>query len=326
MNNKILVTGGSGLLGNELIHQLLNKGNSVKAIVHKTPILIKHRHLEVVVCDLLDVVTLEEIMQDVTHVYHCAGLVSFTKGNKNLLFKTNIDTTVNIVNASLHAKIKKFVHVSSIVSLGRDNQFDLINENLQWNAENNFSTYGYTKYLGELEVWRGIAEGLNAVIVNPSIILGPGNWDEGSTAIFKKVHDHLKWYSEGVNGFVDVRDVCRAMVLLMEAEISAERFIVSAYNLSYKDLIFQIADSFKKPRPSQKINPFLAEIVWRMDWLRSLITGKEPLITKETVKTAQSISHYDNSKLKKTLLNFEYRSLTDTIDHTCITLQQMFNK
>ena len=326
MNNKFLVTGGSGLLGNELIHQLLNKGNSVKAIVHKTPILIKHRHLEVVTCDLLDVVTLEEIMQDVTHVYHCAGLVSFTKENKNLLFKINRDATVNIVNASLHAKIIKFVHVSSIASLGRDNQFDLINENLQWSAENNFSTYGYTKYLGELEVWRGIAEGLNAVIVNPSIILGPGNWDEGSTAIFKKVYDNLKWYSEGINGFVDVRDVCKAMVLLMEAEISEERFIVSAYNLSYKDLIFQIADSFKKPRPSQKINPFLAEIVWRMDWLRSLITRKEPLITKETVKTAQSISHYDNSKLKKTLLNFEYRSLTDTIDHTCITLQQMFNK
>ena len=177
-----------------------------------------------------------------------------------------------------------------------------------------------------MEVWRGIAEGLNAVIVNPSIILGPGNWNEGSTAIFKKVYEGLNWYSEGINGFVDVRDVALSMILLMQSNISEERFIVSGHNLSYKDVVFKIAEVFKVKRPSKKINPFLAELVWRLEEWRTFFTKQEPLITKETVHTAQSVSNYDNSKLIQALPNFAYHSFEDTIKHTCEALQQNLNK
>jgi nucleoside-diphosphate-sugar epimerase len=324
--NKILVTGGSGLLGNELIHQLLQQGNTVRAIINRSPILIQHPNLEIISCDLLDVVTLEDAMQNITQVYHCAGFVNFSKKNKEILYKLNTEATSNLVNAALRNSVQKLVHVSSIAAIGRTNDSEIITEEKKWTNHKSNSIYAQTKHLGEMEVWRGIAEGLNAVIVNPSIILGPGNWNEGSTAIFKKVHTGLDWYSEGINGFVDVRDVANAMIQLMNTSITAERFIVSGHNLSYKEVVFAIADAFKVKRPSKKIKPLLAELVWRLESIRTFFTRQEPLITKETVHTAQSVSNYDNKKLTTALANFEYHSFEDTIKYTCAVLQQNINK
>lgn len=324
--NKILVTGGAGLLGNELIHQLLQQGHSIRATFNKTPILIQHPQLEIIQCDLLDVIDVDDALKEVTQVYHCAGFVNFSKKNKHLLYKINTEATANLINASLEKKVSKFVYVSSIAAIGRNDTDELITEQRKWTSHKSNSVYAQTKHLAEMEVWRGIAEGLNAVIVNPSIILGPGNWNEGSTAIFKKVYEGLKWYSEGINGFVDVRDVANAMIQLMQSDITAERFIVSGSNQYYKDVVFKIADAFKIKRPSQKINSFLAEIVWRLEAARTFFTQQEPLITKETVHTAQSVSKYDNTKLKNALTGFEYHSFEETIKYTCGVLQQNLNK
>jgi nucleoside-diphosphate-sugar epimerase len=176
-----------------------------------------------------------------------------------------------------------------------------------------------------MEVWRGIAEGLEAVMVNPTMILGDGDWNAGSSQLFKSVYNEFPWYSEGVTGFVDVRDVVKAMIALMESNISSERFVISAEDKNYKDVFDMIAKAFGKKPPHKKVTPFLAQVVWRLEAIKSLFTGKDPLVTKETAKTALAIVHFDNSKLKKFLPGFAYTPLEETIAHTCKLLQQKFN-
>lgn len=323
----ILVTGGAGLLGTSLIEQLLAQGKSVKAIYHSTPLSgFKQDNFQSVHCDLLDVYQLEEAMKNADEIYHCAGLVSFSPKDAHRLYKVNVEATANLVNAAVNAGVRKIVHVSSVAALGRIRPGQMINESMNWTEETSNSKYGHSKYLGELEVWRGVAEGLNAVVVNPVIILGPGNWEEGSTKIFKSVYDEFPWYTEGTTGFVDVRDVAKAMIDLMESEISGERFIISAENTTYRSLFNMIADGFKKKRPAKKVTPFLAGFVWRMQALLSKFTGKIPLITKETAATSLANVEFDNSKLLKFLPSFKYRTLQKTVADTTAALQQKINR
>ena len=319
----ILVTGGAGLLGKELIIQLLAAGKKVRAVYNKTPLAeFNSPFLQQFHCNILDVVGLEEAMKDIEQVYHCAAIVTFNPAKKREMFKINIEGTANIVNAALEAGVKKMVQVSSVAALGRIRENELVNELMNWSEETSNSAYGQSKYLAEIEVWRGIAEGLEAVMVNPAIILGPGNWDEGSTKIFQSVYNGFPWYTDGVTGFTDVRDVANAMIQLMESNISGERFIISAQNRSYKELLDLIAKAFGKKTPEKKVTPFLAKIVWRMEAIKSMLTKKEPLVTKETSKTAMAKVHFDNSKLLKFLPGFTYHTLEETVAATCAALQQ----
>jgi nucleoside-diphosphate-sugar epimerase len=196
---------------------------------------------------------------------------------------------------------------------------------MQWTEETSNSRYGQSKYLGEMQVWRAIAEGLNAVIVNPTIILGAGNWNDGSSKIFKSVYNGYPWYTDGTSGFVDVKDVAGIMIMLMESEISAERFIISAENKSYHEICNLIADAFNRKRPSKKASRFLASVVWRWEAIKSKFSGTLPLITKETATTALAKVQFDNSKLKKYFPSFEYTNLDQTIKTTCTALQQKLN-
>ncbi|MBS1742629.1 MAG: NAD-dependent epimerase/dehydratase family protein [Bacteroidetes bacterium] len=323
----ILVTGGSGLVGRELITQLLAKGKTVRAIYNKTAIEgITHTNLHLFQCDILDVIRLEEAMENVQELYHSAGHISYFPKDAHRLYKINVEGTANIVNAALNAGVKKIVHVSSIAALGKPaNENELIDETMDWNISGHKTNYGKSKYLGELEIWRGIAEGLNAVIVNPSLILGPGNWSEGSTAVFKSVYDESPWFTDGMNGFVDVRDVAKAMIQLMESEITAQRFIVSAENETFSNVFHLIAKAFNKKIPNRKVTPLLAAIVWRIEAIKSKLTGIKPLITRETAASAMAISKYDNNKLKKYLPSFSYYPLEETIAFTCAALQQKLN-
>ena len=324
----ILVTGGSGLVGKELITQLLAQNKKVVALYNNTPLpSFNSSLLTPFQCNILDVMGLEEVMQqNIQQVFHCAALVTFNPKRKHELFKVNIEGTANMVNAALNAGIKKMVYVSSVSALGLLNQGAAINEEIVWTEQNGNSNYGESKYRAELEVWRGIGEGLNAVIINPSIILGAGNWNGGSSQIFKSVYDEFPWYTEGVNGFVDVRDVVAAMIQLMESDITAERFIVSGENASYQHIFNLIANAFDKKIPKKKVTPLLAKIVWRLEAVKSSFTGKDPLLTKETATSALMKVYYDNSKLKQFLPQFNYRSIEDTITHTCAALQQKLNK
>ncbi len=322
----ILVTGGTGLLGKELITQLLNEGKQVRAIYNKSlPGDFKSQNLQQFQCDILDVVGLEEAMKGVEQVYHCAAIVTFNPKRREEMFKINIEGTANVVNAALDAGVKKMVHVSSVAALGRIRESEAINETMNWTEETSNSSYGQSKYLAEMQVWRGIGEGLAAVIVNPVIILGPGDWNSGSSQIFKSVFEEFPWYTTGTTGFVDVRDVVKAMTQLMNSDISAERFIISAENRTYTEVFNLIAKAFVKKPPHKKVTKTLAKIVWRLEAVKSFFTGKDPLVTKETAATALAKVNFDNNKLVKFLPGFIYRKIEDSIADTCLSLQQKLN-
>lgn len=323
----ILVTGGAGLLGKELIIQLLAQGKKVRAIYNTTPLSDFHSgNLEQKQCNILDVVGLEEAMDGVEQVYHCAAIVTFNPKRKRELFKINIEGTANVVNAALDAGVKKMVYVSSVAALGRIRENEPVNENMNWTEETSNSNYGQSKYMAEMEVWRGIGEGLDAVIVNPTIILGAGDWESGSSKIFQSVYNEFPWYSDGVTGFVDVKDVAAVMARLMDSNITAQRFIVSAENKTYKDVLTLIAKAFGKKSPYKKVTPLIAKIVWRLEALKSWFIRKDPLVTKETSITALAKVNFDNSKLKKYLPDFKYRPIEETVAQTCAALQQNINR
>ena len=322
----ILVTGGAGLLGSELIRQLLSKGSRVRAIYNKTPLPDFNSHLlEQFQCDILDIIGLEEAMQDIEQVYHCAAIVAFDSSRKQAMYKINIEGTTNIVNAALNTGIKKLVHVSSVAALGRIRENEAVNETMNWTEETSNSVYGQSKYLGELEVWRGVGEGLDAVIVNPVIILGKGDWNAGSSQIFKSVYDEFPWYTEGATGFVDVRDVAAAMIALMQSKIINERFIISGANKTYREIFNLIANAFGKKEPHKKVSPFIAQVVWRMEAIKSWFTGKKPLLTRETAATAMANVQFENSKLLKFLPDFKYRPIEETINDVCAGMQHKLN-
>jgi dihydroflavonol-4-reductase len=281
----ILVTGGSGLVGGCLLETLVRQNHPVRAIYRGAIPVLKnnaHEKVEWVKTDILDVAGLEEAMRGVTHLYHAAAIVSFNPRRRAELLKINTEGTANVVNMALEAGVKKMVHVSSVAALGRIREGQLINESMNWTPETSNSVYGQSKYLGEMEVWRGIGEGLEAVIVNPAMILGAADWNKSSTKIFKSVYDEFPWCTDGTTGWVDVEDVVKAMIQLMNSTISGERFILSAETRSFKDVFTLMARAFGKKPPHRRVTPFLAGLVWRLEALKSRFTGKDPLLTRET--------------------------------------------
>lgn len=318
----ILVTGGSGLVGEVLIQKLLDQGKQVAALIHSTPLKCSHPHLQEIHCDILDIGALEDALQGVEKVYHCAGVISFYPSQQSQMFKVNVEGTANLVNACMAAGVKKLLHISSIAALERLNEENMMDETAQWSPESGGSQYGYSKFLGEMEVWRGIEEGLQAVIVNPSIILGAGDWNNASTKIFQTVKDGFKWYSEGTTGFVDVRDLVDAMIMLMDSPVQGLRFIISEGNHSYRNIFNMIADGFKVPRPSKKVSKFMSSILWRLESFRSRFTGSRPLITQETARAAHAQVRFDNGKLLKLFPDFRYRPMEVTIQDTCRMLME----
>lgn len=317
---KNFITGASGLLGSYLIRQLLSEGEQVVALYRNGKGNLTKEEadkVEWVRGDIFDVCLLQDVMYDCRRVYHCAGLVSFSPGRAGDLMKINVEGTANVVNVALETGIEKLVHVSSVAALGRKRNNQVVTENMRWDDQSNPSVYGKTKYLAELEVWRAVAEGLNAVIVNPVIILGKGNWETGSSATFRNAYNEFPWYTEGVSGFVDAYDVANAMVQLMESEIVAERFILSAENWTYRDLFTTMANGFGKRPPHRKVEPWMASLVWRIERVKGMLTGKEPLLTRETADTAQQKVHFDNTKILNALQGFRFRPLAETIHDAC---------
>jgi dihydroflavonol-4-reductase len=322
----ILVTGGSGLVGAELIFQLLEQGKKVTAIYHNSLLPeLNNENLSTVKCDILDTSALEQAMHGIEQVYHCAAVISFNPKNKVKLFKINVGGTANVVNAAIDAGVKKIVHVSSVSALGRIRNGQTITEEMNWTEKNSNSEYAKSKYFGELEVWRGTGEGLQAIVVNPSTILGPGDWSKGSSEIFKSAYEEFLWYAEGISGFVDVRDVAKAMILLMNSEITNERFILNSENTSFKNVFTDIARCFGKRAPHSRVTPFLGEFVWRWESVKSLLMGGEPLVTRETVRTALAKVHFDNTKILKALPGFQFMPVNETIKNACATLQQKYH-
>ncbi|WP_346316945.1 NAD-dependent epimerase/dehydratase family protein [Chitinophaga sp. YIM B06452] len=312
----ILVTGGTGFLGSYLLRALVQAGKPVRALYRsRIPEQVNDikDKVEWFQADVLDTGALEDAMQGITEIYHCAAIVSFQPDKRDEMLKANIEGTANVVNLAIDMGIRKIVHVSSVAALGRARQQTAITEDAQWEESGNNSNYAISKHLSEIEIWRGIAEGLDAVIVNPSIILGSGFWHDGTGLMLKNAWKEFPYYTEGVNGFVDVRDVVTAMIRLMDSPISGERFILNGDNWAYRQLFTRMAEALGKRPPHIAAKPWMAALVWRMEKLRSLFTGKRPLITRETARTAQLKVYYNSEKIRQALPGFTFRPLDETV-------------
>ncbi len=319
---KILITGGTGFLGSYIIKQLVEKNYAVRAIRrgNKLPTWISKEitdKVEWVEGDILDVVALQDAMEGVDTVIHSAAIVSFLRKDREQMYQVNVEGTANVVNMALEKNVSRLVHISSVAALGRTAGGGHVNEEKKWEESKVNTHYAKSKFKAELQVWRGVSEGLDAVILNPSTILGFGDWHSSSCAIFKQVYEGFNWYTPGINGFVDVEDVAKATLLCMESDISEQRFIINGDTWPFKKLQDTIADNFKKKRPGRKTTPFLLAIAWRLEKVKSLLTGKKPLLTKESARVAQSQTFFENDKILKALPGFSFTPLEETIENAC---------
>lgn len=320
----ILVTGGTGFIGAYIIKQLLQNGHKVRAIKRSSgklpafmPAEIKNQ-VEWVEGDILDVVSLDEAMEGIDAVIHAAAIVSFSPDKKRELYQVNIEGTANVVNMALEKNVRRFIHISSVAALGRTESGETITEEKEWKNGKLNTHYAISKYKAEMEVWRGIAEGLEGVILNPTVVLGYGDWNNTSCEIFRTVYNEFPWYTTGVNGFVYVEDVARAAVALLSSIISGERFIINGDNQTYQQLFNTIAGSFGKKQPHRKVTPFLANLALITEKLKSIFTGKRSILSKETARIAQSETFYDNNKIRKALPDFAFTPLEQAIEESCL--------
>ena len=318
----IFVTGGTGFLGSYILQELVLQGKPVRALRRKLtfpfflhPALLSK--ISWVEGDILDIYGLMENLKGCDKIIHAAGMVSFNPADKKDLFKINIEGTANIVNAAIETGITDFVHISSVSALGRNETSEPVNEEKKWEGNKDQSNYGISKYFGEMEVWRGMGEGLSPLIVNPSTLLGYGDWNETSCGLFKTAYREFPWYMDGTNGFAEVQDAARAIIALMDRGIRNERFIISSENRSYREIFNWMASGFGKKHPAKIATPFLAGMAWRKEKIKSVFTRSRPLITRETVAIAARHSAYDNQKLLKALPAFRFRSLEDSIFEAC---------
>lgn len=311
----ILVTGGTGLVGAHLLIALLRNEEKVRAVyrtgssIDKAKKTFKYygnsvsgsfKNIEWIKADVTNIHSLEPAFLNVKTVYHCAALVSFIPKEKKMLFENNILGTANIVNLSLEYNVEAFCHVSSVASIGKQNQRE-ISELNEFDFSEKSSNYSYSKYASEKEVWRGIVEGLNAVIINPSVILGPGDWKNGAGSMFDKIAKGLSFYTSGMTGFIDVQDVVKIMIGLVEKKIFNERFILSENNYFYKEIFSEIAKALNTKPPKIKINPFIMSLACRIEAINSLITGTRPVITKESARPSFRKTKYSNKKIRDEL-------------------------
>lgn len=329
----ILVTGGTGLIGAHLLYELVSQGHSVRALRRSSSsdrVVRKIFHYyapdaekllkTITWCDgdITDRASLEAAFEGVEQVFHCAAVVSFDPKEEAHIIHTNVQSTQNIVALCLSHGVQKLCHLSSVAALARDHKATEVHltEAAPLEFFEGASAYARSKALAEQEVWKSMEKGLQAFIVNPTIVLGPGDWDKSSAKLFGTIWKGLKFYTEGSNSFVDVRDVATVMVQLMQRDISGERFIVTAENLPFRTVFNGIADGLGVARPSIKTTFWMGELAWRANAVLSFFTGKPPLLTRDAVAAARKHYSFANEKVKQRL-GFEFLSVEQSTEDTC---------
>ncbi len=319
----VLVTGATGFLGSELVRQLLLKGEQVRAIKRDSSvipdILKSESPIEWVHADLLDYFSLEEAIQGISTVYHCAAVVSLKPGDKKEMRRVNIEGTRNLLNVCAANDIEKLLHVSSAAAVGAGKKGECSTEKDHWEFGSGQSAYSISKYESEMEVFRAAAEGLNTVIVNPTIIIGKNAGSEGSGQLFETVKNGLSYYPDGSFGFVDVQDVARAMILLMESDIVDQRFIISAENWSYRDFFTAVAMHLNKKPPGIALRSWMLDLARAGNGILSAFTGKSYALSADAARSAFKKQNFSNDRIKKAL-NLEFRSISESISEICQTL------
>ena len=324
----ILVTGATGFVGTHLLIKLLQEKQHVRALYRNkekieyckkicaayldNEALKSFDAIEWIQASINDIAQLTIALHEITHVYHCAALISFDPADQKKSRKVNIEGTANIVNLCLVQRVKKLCYVSSIATIGENPSLETYNENTLWNSEANHSIYAITKYGAEMEVWRGTQEGLNVIIVNPGIILGSGFYDTGSGSIFKEIWKGMPYFTSGSSGFIGVRDVVNIMFQLMKSHVKNERYILVSDNYSFKKVFSDIAVEFGKKPPNKKVKPYLLKTVYYAQLLGNYIFNIKRSVFKSTIQAAFSHSIYANDKIKDTL-KYEFTPLSVVI-------------
>lgn len=313
----VLVTGASGLLGLHLVRALSAAGEQVRALYHsrqpELPEGSRPERIEWISADLLDFTAMDLAFAGVRTVYHCAAVVSYDPRDRDWLMQVNVEGTAQLVNLCLHHQVDKLLHVSSVATLGDETFPVLIHEQSARNEEEPRSVYAQSKYRAEMEVWRGMAEGLQAVIINPSIMLGEGDWSRSSTHLFQLVHNEFPYYTLGSTGWVDVQDVVSAAIHLMNSPVSGERFILNGGNAPYREVFTLMARAFGKRPPHREAKPWMTALVWRWQYLKGMLSGKRVTISRETARSAMQQKGYSAAKLLRALPGFRFSPLEETI-------------
>ena len=321
----ILVTGASGFLGAELVKQLIQNGEKVRMIRRANSdishLKVFETQLEILEGDILDIPSLENAIIGIDKIYHSAAVISYDSSTHDLMYKTNVEGTANVVNVALKYGVKKILHVSSIAAIGAKPNKGIIDETVKWEKHQYNTYYGVTKMLAEREIFRGIEEGLPAVIINPGIIVGVGHDDHKATMrIFNQIaKGKLPFYMRGANAFVDVEDVAKAAIQLTDSTITRERFIAVSENWSFKKYFDTISDILHVQHPQYEITPFLGSILCKADWLRSKLFSKKRSLTKENLVVVLENFSFSHDKMKKAI-GFEFKPLTQTLEEIAKTL------
>jgi dihydroflavonol-4-reductase len=333
---KILITGINGLVGSFAAKRLIDEGHEIYGLVRENADLglllaIKHK-ITFIIGDILDIPNLEKAIKNMDWVIHSAAVVSFLPKDRDLLFKVNVEGTANMVNVCLENNIKKLVFISSVAALGRKQKLEeiekmtpiFISEENDWVESSDNSNYAKSKYLAELEVWRGISEGLTAIILNPSNILGEADWTKSSTKLFKYVFDQNLFYTDGSLNYIDVEDLTEIISKLLNSNIINERFIISANSISQIDFFKAIANNFSKNPPKYKLGNTAISVLWRLEAIKAKLLGKEPLITRETARSAKTHFIYKNDKIKSTI-NYEFKPFHESLKRICESLAEKYS-
>lgn len=326
---KVLVTGATGFVGSYLLRYLVEQGYSNIRAARRpgssmdlvASVIDKVAWVEL---DILDMTQVEDALQGVDLIFHCAAVVSFDAQDSDLLYKVNKEGTENLINIALDSGVEKLVHVSSVATLGRDPKGNLIHEQTKWDRADMQTDYAKSKYLAEMEAWRGWAEGLEVVVVNPSTILGSGRWDKGTSIFFKLAWNEFSWFAGGSAGFVDVRDVAKLSIRAMEEGASGQRFVLSAENWSYKKLMDHIAKAMDRPAASRRMLDWMQGLVWRWEWFVARLHGSRPAITREIAQKVTLNYAYDNTKSVEAF-NYTYHPVADTIQMVASQFQAAAN-
>ena len=323
------VTGGSGLVGSHILLELVKKNESIVALKRTTTDLSAIKELfstnklssefgniKWVDGGLSDINVLIEHLNGCENIYHAAALVSFNSSDRLELIETNIEGTSNLVDAALVIKPKKFIYISSTSAIGKQPKTNVIKETNEWDSDHKNGHYSFSKHYAEREVWRGIEEGLNAVMLNPAVILGPGKWGTSSTRMFSTVFDGLQFYTKGGNAFVDVRDVAQIALKLAESSITNERFLVLSENRSFRDIMSLIAKGLNKTPAKYLASPFMGYLAGLFFEIWAVLSGAHPLITRDSSRSANSTQNYSNEKILASI-DHEFIPIEKSIADTC---------